>query len=406
MVIAKLERAIAPESLAPPTGTVIADDDLATRFGLFELHPKTGRHAGHLFLFIDTKGVLESPDRLRFTGLPTPWPGETGFALAREGDTTWRYLGVARTTESANVWSIPEVDFRTWRRWGTGRSVSRALPEGALARAQEVVDHLLALPESERTLTTHDGKTARLLGPAERGGLRIDGGQGGFSARTISLTDLAWIAVAHDDVLKLGGTLDEPRVNRVRYLEGTPKESTRWIDSAWAIAAWERALPLVRATTRLESTGRRTIRDDNGQPLDATFSLELIGDTTTLLYYAQGGTRGTAAALNSDYSKGLEVLLARLRSLGIAIADAAVETGATEGLHVEDRRLRLPGQPYPIIITNPKALRTAMGAAQAQVGRSPGAKGGGNRTKRIRLFLELPAAIARSAIQDLGDMLA
>lgn len=238
VVIAKLERAISPESLAPPTGTVIADDDLATRFGLHELHPKTGRRAGHHFLFIDTKGVLESPDRLRLTGLPTPWPGETGFALARESDTTWRYLGVARTTESANVWSIPEVDFRTWRRWGTGRSVSRALPEGALARAQEVVDHLLALPESERTLTTHDGKTARLLGPAEKGGLRIDGGQGGFSARTISLTDLAWIAVAHDDVLKLGGTLDEPRVNRVRYLEGTPKESTRWIDSAWAIAAW------------------------------------------------------------------------------------------------------------------------------------------------------------------------
>lgn len=90
MVIAKLERAISPESLAPPTGTVIADDDLATRFGLHELHPKTGRHAGHLFLFIDTKGVLESPDRLRLTGLPTPWPGETGFALARESNTTWR----------------------------------------------------------------------------------------------------------------------------------------------------------------------------------------------------------------------------------------------------------------------------------------------------------------------------
>lgn len=101
-----------------------------------------------------------------------------------------------------------------------------------------MVDHLLALPESERTLTTHDGKTARLLGPAEKGGLRIDDGQGGFSARTLSLTDLAWIAVARDDVLKLGGTLDEPRVNRVRYLEGTPKESTRWIDSAWAVGAF------------------------------------------------------------------------------------------------------------------------------------------------------------------------
>jgi hypothetical protein len=206
VVIAKLERAISPESLAPPTGTVIADDDLAARFGLHELHPKTGRHAGHLFLFIDTKGVLESPDRLRLTGLPTPWPGETGFALARASDSTWRYLGVARTTESANVWSISEVDFRTWRRWGTGRSVSRALPEGALARAQEVVDHLLALPEAERTLTTRDEKTARILGPAEKGGLRIDGGEGGFSARTISLTASArFIASPLGTGLRWGG---------------------------------------------------------------------------------------------------------------------------------------------------------------------------------------------------------
>lgn len=28
-----------------------------------------------------------------------------------------------------------------------------------------------------------------------------------------------------------GGLLDEERVNRLRYLEGTPKASTRWIDT-------------------------------------------------------------------------------------------------------------------------------------------------------------------------------
>jgi hypothetical protein len=33
-----------------------------------------------------------------------------------------------------------------------------------------------------------------------------------------------------------GGILDEARVNRLRYLEGTPKASTRWIDTGWAIA--------------------------------------------------------------------------------------------------------------------------------------------------------------------------
>ena len=38
-----------------------------------------------------------------------------------------------------------------------------------------------------------------------------------------------------DDVRRSGGILDEPRVNRLRYLEGTPKGSTRWIDTGWAL---------------------------------------------------------------------------------------------------------------------------------------------------------------------------
>ncbi len=41
--------------------------------------------------------------------------------------------------------------------------------------------------------------------------------------------------VARDDVGQEGGVLDEARVNRLRYLEGTPKESTRWIDTGHAI---------------------------------------------------------------------------------------------------------------------------------------------------------------------------
>ncbi|BDG02807.1 hypothetical protein [Anaeromyxobacter oryzae] len=38
-----------------------------------------------------------------------------------------------------------------------------------------------------------------------------------------------------EDVSAPGGVLDEARVNKLRYLEGTPKESTRWIDTGWAI---------------------------------------------------------------------------------------------------------------------------------------------------------------------------
>ncbi|WP_437311031.1 hypothetical protein WME89_20160 [Sorangium sp. So ce321] len=51
----------------------------------------------------------------------------------------------------------------------------------------------------------------------------------------MSLTDLAWVIVARDDVKKNGGLLDEQRVNRLRYLEGTPRAATRWIDTGWAL---------------------------------------------------------------------------------------------------------------------------------------------------------------------------
>ena len=53
----------------------------------------------------------------------------------------------------------------------------------------------------------------------------------------MSLLDIAWALTGMRDVEAHGGLLDEERVNKMRYLEGTPKVSTRWIDTGWAIAA-------------------------------------------------------------------------------------------------------------------------------------------------------------------------
>ncbi|HLL01307.1 MAG TPA: hypothetical protein VK539_12025 [Myxococcaceae bacterium] len=61
----------------------------------------------------------------------------------------------------------------------------------------------------------------------------------GFKPRTVSLTDLAWVVVAARDIDANGGMVDEARVNRLRYLEGTASDSTRWIDTRWAIAAYQ-----------------------------------------------------------------------------------------------------------------------------------------------------------------------
>jgi len=86
-----------------------------------------------------------------------------------------------------------------------------------------------------RRLHQRDGKRMRVLERAPKGGVRIDGGDGGFASRTVSLNDIAWCVVAKDDVAARGGILDEARVNRLRYLDGTPRGSTRWIDTGWAL---------------------------------------------------------------------------------------------------------------------------------------------------------------------------
>ena len=250
-VIARLDRAVRPEDLAPERGAVVAESELGATFGLGDVdggvRGKTGRYGGHLFVFVSSKGMLEAPGIVKVATMDGPTrPGETAFVLARRKDGSWRYLGVGKRREEDGGarWEIAEVDFETWRAWGDGgRSASRALPEGALTRASVVVDALLGLPEDERWIERPGGGRARIVGRAKQGGLRIVGAEESGSAlqeRTISLIDIAWVAVAADEVATNGGDLDEERVNRARYLEGTPKGSTRWIDTGWAIGAWSK----------------------------------------------------------------------------------------------------------------------------------------------------------------------
>jgi hypothetical protein len=108
------------------------------------------------------------------------------------------------------------------------------LPKGAREQAKKIVDLLLTAPGAG-AFVERNGRRCRIAGRAENGGLRIDGGPGGFAQRTVSLTDIAWALIASDDVRKNGGLLNEERVNHLRYIDGTPEGSTRWIDTGWAL---------------------------------------------------------------------------------------------------------------------------------------------------------------------------
>ena len=64
-------------------------------------------------------------------------------------------------------------------------------------------------------------------------------GPEGFKARNVSRSDLGRTAFAHEVAERTGASLDEALVNRLRYVDGTPRGSTRWIDTGWALVLIE-----------------------------------------------------------------------------------------------------------------------------------------------------------------------
>jgi hypothetical protein len=240
--IAKVVEVLRPEALAPAPGSLISEADLPAAFGVGEV-PRTGRLDGHLFLCVEERGALTAPDRLRRT-VERVHPGETAYVLARAApEAPWRYCGVARWLADEDLWALPALDYVTWRAVSEGRTSSRRLPPEQLDRARGFAEQLVRDLTGRGLVVEKGAQRAQVIGPSAEGNVRIDGGPGGFAERTISVTDLAWALAAEEDVRQTGGLLDEARVNRLRYLEGTPRGATRWIDTGWALA-------LLRASTR------------------------------------------------------------------------------------------------------------------------------------------------------------
>jgi hypothetical protein len=194
---------MSPEALAPEVGERIEDGRVGAAFGLDE-EPKGGRVGGHLFVLVDGPGMLVAPDRVN-AAIGDRRPGETAFVLARHEQGAWRYCGVGRWDDGSGAWVIPEVDHGTWKALGVGRTASRRLKDEYLERARVRRRHRRAVRGSVDRARWEALPDRR---PLEQGGVRIDGGPGGFRERTVSLTDVAWVLVARDDVASTGGVLD------------------------------------------------------------------------------------------------------------------------------------------------------------------------------------------------------
>jgi hypothetical protein len=137
---------------------------------------------------------------------------------------------------------------------------------------------------------------------------------------------------------------------------------------------------------------------DDGTVLDATFELSAVSVFELVYHHKVGGER----AMNADYHEGLELLIARIGSVGAAILGVSVDSGVARELPPEERELPLS---FPIEVdghTDAHELRLEITRAVKQIARRPDANpGGGNDQKRIKMTLTLDRALDRLEAEQL-----
>jgi hypothetical protein len=130
--------------------------------------------------------------------------------------------------------------------------------------------------------------------------------------------------------------------------------------------------------------------DDNGQELDAEYSVEPDGDGLALILESSGGKVLTSTRpRNADYTPALAVLLRRLQERDAFLLAALVDSRNVRDLAEHERTLiDGPVQLTPDI--DVEELRRRLTSAQGRIGQRPDAPKAGNNRKRIRLRLAVP----------------
>jgi len=140
------------------------------------------------------------------------------------------------------------------------------------------------------------------------------------------------------------------------------------------------------------------VHDDDGQELDATFSVEDAEGGWSLVMESRGGTAGSPKARNVDYIPGMDLLLKRLGQLGFRLTDAALESAPVMSLPLEQRRLEIRNSNYPVELRELDAVKFGKELRAAQ---------GSNNTRRVRLYIEegnTPSSTVHS-LEELGAWL-
>jgi 5-methylcytosine-specific restriction enzyme A len=134
--------------------------------------------------------------------------------------------------------------------------------------------------------------------------------------------------------------------------------------------------------------------DENGAPIDASFSLEPMEHGHAVLYASRGGTKGTPNARNSQYHIGLTVLLSRLKRLDAVITAIVLDSTGARQRPLLERALEFPDDIlFPVRmagIEDVDAFRRKVSDAQKNVLVAHGRNAKhGNRVRSIRILFNL-----------------
>ena len=143
-------------------------------------------------------------------------------------------------------------------------------------------------------------------------------------------------------------------------------------------------------------------------PLNAAFHVAGAGIDWTVTFDSRGGEKNVdGLERNSDYYSGIDVVLGRLAGLGATLESAYIASSSrvVQALALDEQKLEIT-VPYPVDLANYDLRRLRLdlcGAQTAQRFREPGAKGGGNGTKKfeIRVRLREPLAVDSDLVPSL-----
>jgi hypothetical protein len=145
------------------------------------------------------------------------------------------------------------------------------------------------------------------------------------------------------------------------------------------------------------------MHDAENEELDARFIVER--DDTLLSVVIAGSVAGPSPS-NLDYDQALQLILERLASVDAELSHVEVESKQSVNLSPEQRTILLDGYP-PLLsaVDDLRALRRKICSGAAKTARRPGATGGGNPRKRLRLFLAFtkrPTPSVEDLVQLIG----